>query len=340
MLNRLLITGGAGFIGSNFVRYLLSHYRDALVVNLDALTYAGNRDNLSDLETHPGYRFVQGDIRDRELVAKLLQEYAIEAIAHFAAESHVDRSIAGPEAFVETNVKGTLNLLEAARAHGVKRFLQVSTDEAYGSLGPEGLFTEETPLHPNNPYSASKAGADLLALSYHRTFGLPVLITRTSNNYGPYQFPEKLIPLVITNAISGKPLPVYGDGQNVRDWIYVEDNCRALDLVLRQGRVGEVYNIGGGNEWKNIELVEKLTGLIDQYLGLTGERSTRRLITFVTDRPGHDRRYATDSSKIERELAWQAKVSFEEGLRRTVEWYINNERWWRRILSGEYRQQW
>lgn len=340
MLNRLLITGGAGFIGSNFVRYLLSHYRDALVVNLDALTYAGNRDNLSDLETHPGYRFVQGDIRDRELVAKLLQEYAIEAIAHFAAESHVDRSIAGPEAFVETNVKGTLNLLEAARAHGVKRFLQVSTDEAYGSLGPEGLFTEETPLHPNNPYSASKAGADLLALSYHRTFGLPVLITRTSNNYGPYQFPEKLIPLVITNAISGKPLPVYGDGQNVRDWIYVEDNCRALDLVLRQGRVGEVYNIGGGNEWKNIELVEKLTGLIDQYLGLTGERSTRRLITFVTDRPGHDRRYATDSSKIERELAWQAKVSFEEGLRRTVKWYINNERWWRRILSGEYRQQW
>ncbi len=339
MLNRLLITGGAGFIGSNFVRYLLSHYQDALVVNLDALTYAGNRDNLSDLETHPGYRFVQGDIRDRELVAKLLQEYAIEAIAHFAAESHVDRSIAGPEAFVETNVKGTLSLLEAARAHGVKRFLQVSTDEAYGSLGPEGLFTEETPLHPNNPYSASKAGADLLALSYHRTFGLPVLITRTSNNYGPYQFPEKLIPLVITNAISGKPLPVYGDGQNVRDWIYVEDNCRALDLVLRQGRVGEVYNIGGGNEWKNIELVEKLTGLIDQYLSLTGERSTRRLITFVTDRPGHDRRYATDSSKIERELAWRAKVSFEEGLRRTVEWYINNERWWRRILSGEYRQQ-
>ncbi len=338
MLNRLLITGGAGFIGSNFVRYLLSNYRGVLVVNLDALTYAGNRDNLSDLETHPGYRFVHGDIRDRELVAKLLQEYAIEAIAHFAAESHVDRSIAGPEAFVETNVKGTLSLLEAARAHSVKRFLQVSTDETYGSLGPEGFFTEETPLHPNNPYSASKAGADLLALSYHQTFGLPVLITRTSNNYGPYQFPEKLIPLMITNAISGKPLPVYGDGQNVRDWIYVEDNCRALDLVLRQGRVGEVYNIGGGNEWKNIELVEKLTGLLDQYLGLTGERSTQRLITFVTDRPGHDRRYATDSSKIERELAWQPKVYFEEGLRRTVEWYINNERWWRRILSGEYRE--
>ena len=337
MFNRILVTGGAGFIGSNFVRYLFSSREDVQVVNLDALTYAGNRENLSDLASHPGYRFVHGDIRDRELVATLLKEHAVEAVVHFAAESHVDRSIEGPEVFVKTNVGGTLNLLEAARAHGVARFLQISTDEVYGSLGPEGFFTEETPYHPNNPYSASKAGADLLALSYHRTFGLPVVITRTSNNYGPYQFPEKLIPLMITNALTGKPLPVYGDGQNVRDWIYVEDNCRALDLVLHAGRLGEVYNIGGGNEWKNLELVERLTGLIDGHLGLIGERSTRRLVTFVQDRLGHDRRYATDSSKIERELGWERTVSFEEGLRRTVEWYIKNERWWRRIQSGEYR---
>jgi dTDP-glucose 4,6-dehydratase len=337
VFKRILVTGGAGFIGSNFVRYLLGSHNDAQVVNLDALTYAGNRENLSEFESHPGYRFVHGDIRDRALVETLLREHAIEAIVHFAAESHVDRSIAGPEVFVQTNVGGTLTLLEAARVHGVAKFLQVSTDEIYGSLGPDGFFTEETPLHPNNPYSASKAGADLLALSYHRTFGLPVLITRTSNNYGPYQFPEKLIPLMITNALRGQPLPVYGDGQNVRDWVYVEDNCRALDLVLQAGRVGEVYNIGGGNEWKNLELVEKLTALIDERLGLAGERSTRRLVTFVTDRPGHDRRYATDSSKIERELGWQRAVSFEEGLRRTVEWYITHEPWWRRILSGEYR---
>jgi dTDP-glucose 4,6-dehydratase len=338
MFKRILVTGGAGFIGSNFVRYLLSSREGVQVVNLDALTYAGNRENLSEFDSHPGYHFVRGDICDRKLVESLLEEHAIEAIVDFAAESHVDRSIAGPEVFVRTNVGGTLVLLEAARAHGVARFLQISTDEVYGSLGPEGFFTEQTPLDPNNPYSASKAGADLLALSYHRTFGLPVVITRTSNNYGPYQFPEKLIPLAITNALVGKPLPVYGDGQNVRDWIYVEDNCRALDLVLSEGRTGEIYNIGGGNEWKNIELVEKLTELIDERLGLAAERSTRRLITFVTDRPGHDRRYATNSSKIERELNWRRAVSFEEGLRRTVDWYITHERWWRRIQSGEYRQ--
>jgi len=337
VFNRILVTGGAGFIGSNFVRYLLGSRKGVTVVNLDALTYAGNKENLSEFASHPNYHFVHGDIRDRELVAGLLKEHAIEAIVNFAAESHVDRSIEGPEVFVRTNVGGTLTLLEAARAHGIERFLQISTDEVYGSLGPEGFFTEETPLRPNNPYSASKAGADLLALSYLRTFGLPVLITRTSNNYGPYQFPEKLIPLMITNALVGKPLPVYGDGQNVRDWIYVEDNCRALDLALNEGRIGEVYNIGGGNEWKNIELVEQLTGLIDEHLGLSGERSTRRLITSVADRLGHDRRYATDSSKIELELGWQRAVSFEEGLRRTVEWYIKNERWWRRIQSGEYR---
>lgn len=337
MFNRILVTGGAGFIGSNFVRHLLSGREGMHVVNLDALTYAGNRDNLAEFISHPHHHFVHGDINDRALLEALLREHAIEAIVHFAAESHVDRSIAGPDVFVRTNVNGTLALLEAARTHGVARFLHISTDEVYGSLPPEGFFTETTPLHPNNPYSASKAGADLLALAYHRTFGLPVVIARPSNNYGPYQFPEKLIPLMIVNALIAQPLPVYGDGQNVRDWLYVEDNCRALELILRQGHAGEVYNIGGGSEWKNIELVEKLADLLDQHLGLMGERSARRLITFVTDRPGHDRRYATDSGKIERELGWRRAVSFEEGLRRTVAWYVTRERWWRRIQSGEYR---
>jgi dTDP-glucose 4,6-dehydratase len=337
MLKRILVTGGAGFIGSNFVRYLLRGYNGVQVVNLDALTYAGNRDNLSDLLAHPGHQFVPGDVADRALVAALLKEQAIEAVVHFAAESHVDRSITGPEVFVRTNVGGTLALLEEARAHGVGRFLHISTDEVYGSLGPTGRFTEATPLEPSNPYSASKAGADLLALAYHRTFGLPVIVARPSNNFGPYQFPEKLVPLMIVNALTEKPLPVYGDGQQVRDWLYVEDHCRALDLLLHGGRAGEVYNIGGGHECRNLELVERVTELIDQHLGLTGARSTSRLITFVADRPGHDRRYASDSGKLERELGWQRAVSFDEGLRRTVGWYVTQERWWRRILSGEYR---
>jgi dTDP-glucose 4,6-dehydratase len=337
MLTRLLVTGGAGFIGSNFVRHLLSGREGMHVVNLDALTYAGNRDNLAEFISHPNHHFVHGDISDRALLESLLKDYAIEAIVNFAAQSHVDRSLEDAEVFIRTNVGGTAALLEAARACGITQFLQISTDEVYGSLPAEGFFTETTPLHPNNPYSASKAGADLLVLAYHRTFGLPVVIARPSNNFGPYQFPEKLVPLMIVNALNNQPLPIYGDGQQVRDWLYVEDNCRALELILRNGRAGEVYNIGGGNEWKNIELVEKLTDLLDQHLGLTGERSTRRLITFVTDRLGHDRRYATDSSKIERELGWQRAVSFEEGLRRTVAWYVTRERWWRRIQSGEYR---
>ncbi len=337
MYNRILVTGGAGFIGSNYVRSLLNTRQEVFIVNLDLLTYAGNRDNARDFDALPNYRFVHGDIVDRDLVTSLLKQHDIEAVVNFAAESHVDRSIAGAEAFIRTNVSGTLAMLDAARAHGVKKFLQIGTDEVYGSLGPEGFFTEETPYHPNNPYSASKAGADLLALSYQRTFGLPVVITRTSNNYGPYQFPEKLIPLMITNALTGQPLPVYGDGQNVRDWIYVEDNCRALDFVLNNGKVGEIYNIGSSSEKKNIEIVNLLCESIDARLGLSGDKSTKRLITWVEDRLGHDRRYATDSAKIEGELGWRNEVSFEEGMRRTVDWYLNNERWWRRIQSGEYR---
>ncbi|MFN0124576.1 MAG: dTDP-glucose 4,6-dehydratase [Blastocatellia bacterium] len=339
MYNRILVTGGAGFIGSNYVRLMLGQRDDVFIVNLDALTYAGNRDNVREFDGRANYRFVHGDICDRDLVASLLREHDIEAIVHFAAESHVDRSIAGAEAFARTNVGGTLSMLEAARQHGVKKFLQIGTDEVYGSLGAEGFFTEDTPYHPNNPYSATKAGADLLALSFQRTYGLPVVITRTSNNYGPYQFPEKLIPLMITNAVSGKPLPVYGDGQNVRDWIFVEDNCRALEMVLNHGQVGEVYNIGSDNERKNIEIVHLICDAVDSNLGLAGEASARRLITYVQDRLGHDRRYATDCAKIRRELGWQATVSFEEGMQRTVDWYIANQQWSQRIQTGEYRSE-
>ena len=325
---RILVTGGAGFIGSNYIRGLLAAAMDERVVNLDLLTYAGNLANLGDCSDDPRYRFCRGDIRDRALVRQLLAEEGIEAVVHFAAESHVDRSVEGPEVFVSTNVLGTEILLEEARAAQVARFVMVSTDEVYGSLGADGLFSEDTPLAPNSPYAASKAAADLLCRAFHHTYGFPVLTTRCSNNYGAYQFPEKLIPLMIANALEDKPLPVYGDGLNVRDWLWVEDHCRAVDAVLRRGEPGRVYNVGGCNEMTNLELV---TLLVDR-LG-----KPRDLITFVADRPGHDRRYAIDAARIMDELGWAPSVTFAEGMARTVEWYLANRSWWETIRSGEYQ---
>jgi len=339
---KLLVTGGAGFIGSNFIRYILRARPGVSVINLDKLTYAGNLENLAGLESHPRYSFIRGDICNRHLVSDIMSG-GVDAVINFAAESHVDRSIMDASPFVETNVRGTQVLLDAAVAYWKERlngraaagaerpviFIQVSTDEVYGSLGPEGRFTEESPLKPSSPYSASKAAADLLALAYHRTHGLPVIVTRCSNNYGPYQFPEKLIPLMITNALEGRPLPVYGDGLNVRDWLHVEDHCRALELVLFRGRPGEIYNIGGHGERPNIEVVQMILRLLNK---------PESLIRFVKDRPGHDRRYAIDPSKITRELGWRPRYTFEEGLAETVEWYVKNRFWWERIKSGEYRE--
>lgn len=325
----ILITGGCGFIGSNFVRYMLEEHPEYRIINLDKLTYAGNLENLADVEENPNYTFVKADICDRSAVDAVVKKYAVEAVINFAAESHVDRSIMGPSIFIETNVGGTNVLLDVARESGIKRFVQISTDEVYGSLGATGKFREDTPLHPNSPYSASKAAADLLALAYHHTFGLPVVITRCSNNYGPYQFPEKLIPLMIVNALDNKQLPVYGDGLNIRDWLYVRDHCTAIDLVLMKGKVGEIYNIGGENEWKNIEIVKLLLKIIEK---------PDSLITFVKDRLGHDRRYAIDASKIMKELGWKPAVTFEDGLAKTIKWYVHNKSWWRRIMSGEYQQ--
>ncbi|MBK7188087.1 MAG: dTDP-glucose 4,6-dehydratase [bacterium] len=322
----ILVTGGAGFIGSNHVRYLLRNSDDR-VVNLDLLTYAGNLENLAGCEDDPRYRFVRGDIRDRDLLRALLQQEAIDAVVHFAAESHVDRSVEGPEVFITTNVLGTEILLEESRAAGVRKFVMVSTDEVYGSLGSEGYFTESSPLAPNSPYAASKAAADLLCRAFFKTFGFPVVVTRCSNNYGPYQFPEKLIPLMIANALEGKPLPVYGDGLQVRDWLFVEDHCRAVDLALRHGRPGGVYNVGGGNEMRNLDLVHLL---LDK-LGLG-----RELITFVADRPGHDRRYAIDASHITAELGWAPSVDFATGMARTVDWYLAERAWWEKIRTGRY----
>ncbi|MGG1553512.1 dTDP-glucose 4,6-dehydratase [Paenibacillus ferrarius] len=324
---KILVTGGAGFIGSNFVHYMLERYPGYEIINLDALTYAGNLENLAAIQNNPKYTFVKGDITNAELVNGLLEQ-GIEAVVHFAAESHVDRSILEPDIFVKTNVLGTQVLLEAARKYGVKKFVHVSTDEVYGSLGDTGLFTEETPLAPNSPYSASKAGSDLLVRAYYETFGLPVNITRCSNNYGPYQFPEKLIPLIIANALNDKPLPVYGDGLNVRDWLYVEDHCSAIDLVLHNGVDGEVYNIGGNNERTNIHIVKTILAQLGK---------PESLIQFVKDRPGHDRRYGIDASKITRELGWRPKHNFETGIEATIRWYLDNQDWWKRIQSGEYQ---
>ncbi|RMG57242.1 MAG: dTDP-glucose 4,6-dehydratase [Deltaproteobacteria bacterium] len=323
---KIFVAGGAGFIGSNFIRYMLSRYDDVSILNFDALTYAGNLENLRGLEGEERYRFVRGDIASQEDVTSALTG-EFDVVVNFAAESHVDRSIDDPAPFIRTNVLGTGILLSVAKERGVPLFVQISTDEVYGSLGPEGYFTEETPLAPNSPYSASKAGADLIARSYFKTFGYPVIITRCSNNYGPYQFPEKLIPLFITNALEDKPLPLYGDGMNVRDWIYVEDHCEAIDLVIRKGKPGEVYNIGGECEKTNLEITETILELLGK---------PRSLIRFVEDRPGHDRRYAMDISKIRKELGFEPKTPFREGMEKTVQWYKENEEWWRNVKSGEY----
>ena len=341
----ILITGGAGFIGSNFVHHWCNTYKDDRVVVLDALTYAGNKENLASLNGNKNFKFVQGDICDRTLIDNLLESEDIDTVAHFAAESHVDRSIIGPGAFVQTNVVGTFTLLEAFRQRWNNRqqphsdrFLHVSTDEVYGSLeADDPAFTETTPYTPNSPYSASKAGSDHLARAYFHTYGMPTMITNCSNNYGPYHFPEKLIPLMCINILLGKPLPVYGDGQNIRDWLYVEDHCRALDVVINKGKPGETYNVGGNNEVKNIDLVEKLCALMDELAPNLPVSPSKELITFVKDRAGHDRRYAIDASKIKDELGWTPQETVEGGLRRTVEWYLANSDWWKPLLSDEYK---
>ena len=342
-MRRILVTGGAGFIGSNFIQYILDNQKDVvLLVNLDLLTYAGNLENLANVESDSRYHFVKGDVRDRELAERLFQAYDFDTVVHFAAESHVDRSIVEPEIFLTTNIIGTQTLLDTAKRHwnlnpedkhsreyrpGV-RYLQVSTDEVYGALGKTGIFTETTPLSPNSPYSASKASADFIVRAYHQTYGLPVNITRCSNNYGPYQFPEKLIPLMIHNAQEDKPLPVYGDGMQVRDWLHVKDHCAAIAAVLEKGRVGEVYNVGGNNEKANLEIV----CLILQELG-----KPESLITHVQDRPGHDRRYAIDNTKITSELGWKPAYTFEAGIKETVRWYLEHPAWVERVVSGDYR---
>ncbi|MGE6667869.1 dTDP-glucose 4,6-dehydratase [Paenibacillus xylanexedens] len=325
---KLLVTGGAGFIGSNFVMYMLEQYPDYEIVNIDALTYAGNLENLKSLEDNKRHTFVKADITDAAQMDRLISQ-GVEVVVNFAAESHVDRSILEPDVFVRTNVNGTQALLEAAKKHNITKFVQVSTDEVYGSLGPIGLFTEDTPLQPNSPYSASKAGGDMLVRAYHETFGLPVNITRCSNNYGQLQFPEKLIPLMISRALNDEALPVYGDGLNIRDWLYVEDHCSAIDLVIHKGRNGEVYNIGGNNERTNIHIVKTIL----EQLG-----KPESLIQYVQDRLGHDRRYGIDPTKTMTELGWKPKHNFETGIKETIQWYLDNKDWWTRIQSGAYQE--
>lgn len=342
-MKRLLITGGAGFIGSNFIKYMLDKYQNYRIVNLDVLTYAGNLENLKDIENNPNYKFVKGDIADRELVNSLFEEKNFDHVVNFAAESHVDRSIEDPEVFLRTNIMGTQVLLDAVKKYwmigedeqgypiyrdGVK-YLQISTDEVYGALGKTGVFTEITPLAPNSPYSASKASADMIVRAYHETFKLPMNITRCSNNYGPYQFPEKLIPLMIANCLNDKELPVYGDGMQVRDWLHVKDHCSAIDVVIHKGKMGEVYNVGGNNEKANIEIVK----LIIEKLGKKED-----LIKYVKDRLGHDRRYAIDNTKITTELKWKTSYTFEQGIEEIINWYIENTDWWEKIRSGEYME--
>ncbi len=327
---KILVTGGAGFIGSNFIYHMLSKYPNYKIVCLDLLTYAGNLETLTEAEKNPNFKFVKGDIADRKFVFELFEKEGFDIVVNFAAESHVDRSILDPGVFLRTNIIGTQTLLDASRQYGVGRFHQISTDEVYGDLPldrPELMFTEETPIHTSSPYSASKASADLLAGAYFRTYGTPVTISRCSNNYGPYHFPEKLIPLMIANALNDKPLPVYGEGKNVRDWLYVEDHCTAIDLIIHKGRVGEVYNIGGHNERSNITIVKKILELLGK---------PESLITYVADRKGHDMRYAIDPAKIKNELGWEPATSFDEGIVKTVNWYLENRSWWEKIISGEY----
>ncbi len=339
-----LITGGCGFIGSNFVRFILEREPEATIINLDNLTYAGNIHNLDGI-SNSRYHFVHGDICDSELVAKLFNDHQFDGVVHFAAESHVDRSIDGPAEFVQTNIVGTLNLLEQSREYLNKeeksnfRFLHVSTDEVYGTLGDKGKFFESTPYDPSSPYSASKAGSDHLARAWHRTYGLPVLVTNCSNNYGAYQFPEKLIPLMIINCLHRKPLPVYGKGENVRDWLFVTDHCEAIHTVLTSGQVGETYNIGGNNEIKNIDVVLTICSLLDEMSPREDGSKYSKLITYVQDRPGHDFRYAIDATKINQELGWSPKESFETGIRKTIDWYLNNREWWQAIQDNTYQQE-
>jgi dTDP-glucose 4,6-dehydratase len=340
-MNNILVTGGCGFIGTGFIRFLLldSDFYGR-IINVDNLTYAGNPENLADLETmYPErYIFVKADICDLDVITRVFDRYEIDAVCHFAAESHVDRSIVAPDAFIKTNISGTFNLLEAARRNLDRLILfhHVSTDEVYGSLGPDGLFTEQTPYRPNSPYSASKAASDHLVRAYNKTYGLPVTISNCSNNYGPYQFPEKLIPLMILNAIEDKPLPVYGEGKNVRDWLYVEDHCRAVWQIMKRGIRGETYNIGGGCELCNIETVNMLCDMLDEMQPRADHSSRRNLITFVKDRPGHDFRYAIDCSKLEKELDWSPLESFETGIKKTIQWYLDNSKWVQRVKSGAY----
>ena len=327
---KILVTGGAGFIGGNFVHYMVNKYPEDMIVNLDLLTYAGNLETLKPVENKPNYKFVKGNIADRKLVFELFAKEKFDAVVNFAAESHVDRSIENPEIFVITNVLGTTTLLDASKEFGVKRFHQVSTDEVYGDLPldrPDLFFTETTPLHTSSPYSSSKASADLFVLAYHRTFGLPVTVSRCSNNYGPYHFPEKLIPLMISRALADEELPVYGAGANVRDWLHVEYHCAAIDLILRNGRIGEVYNVGGHNERTNLEVVKTILKALDK---------PESLIKYVKDRPGHDMRYAIDPTKLETELGWKPQYNFDTGIQQTIEWYLNHKEWWQNIISGEY----
>ena len=348
-MKNILVTGGCGFIGANFVRLALARLADCRLVNLDKLTYAGNPKNLEDVADDPRYKFVRGDICDDALISRLFADERIDTVVHFAAESHVDRSIHGPAEFIHTNILGTFTLLENARKAWLgdssrltphaSRFLHVSTDEVYGSLGETGYFTEKTAYDPRSPYSASKASSDHLVSAYHHTYGLPTLVTNCSNNYGPYQFPEKLIPLIINNALSGRELPVYGDGRNVRDWLYVVDHCEAILSVLQNGRAGETYNVGGNSEKQNIEVVRAICDILDELAPPLADGSPRQsLIRFVKDRPGHDRRYAIDAGKIRQELGWGPSMTFEEGIRRTVDWYLENRPWCEAVLDGSYRQ--
>ena len=342
MNKNILVTGGAGFIGSHVIRHLVRQHPDYKVINLDKLTYAGNLENLADVEGNDNYEFVKGDIYDAPFLNDLFNDYAIDGIIHLAAESHVDRSITDPNEFIKTNVVGTVNLLNVAKSHWQddyrgKLFYHVSTDEVYGSLGQEGYFTEETPYDPKSPYSASKASSDHMVRAYFNTYGLPVIISNCSNNYGPNQFPEKLIPLFINNIRNNRDLPVYGKGENIRDWLYVVDHAKAIDLIYHKGRVGETYNIGGDNEWKNIDLIRKLCEIMDRKLDREPGTSAK-LITFVKDRAGHDMRYAIDCSKVKNELGWQQEVNFEQGLEKTVDWYLENEEWLNHVLTGEYEE--